>query len=107
MGGAGGAIVAGLFSGPLVDRFGPKRAMLAGTVVAGVGALLLLLVPTLNGLRLGLAAVSMGSIAVGIAFSRLSWCATRPRWSGSTSSPSPRVYVSTAIGSAVGASSHK
>jgi MFS family permease len=65
--GPAGALVAGLAAGPLVDRFGPKRAMLAGTAVAGAGALLLLAVPTVTGLRLGLALISMGSIAVYIA----------------------------------------
>ena len=65
--GPAGALMAGLAAGPLVDRFGPKRAMLAGTAVAGAGALLLLAVPAVTGLRLGLALISMGSIAVYIA----------------------------------------
>jgi MFS family permease len=65
--GPAGALLAGVFCGPLVDRFGPKRSMLAGTAVAGAGAVLLLAVPTLLGLRLGLALISMGSIAVYIA----------------------------------------
>jgi MFS family permease len=65
--GPAGALMAGLAAGPLVDRFGPKRAMLAGTAVAGAGALLLLAVPAVTGLRLGLALISGGSIAVYIA----------------------------------------
>ncbi|HEX2324197.1 MAG TPA: MFS transporter [Chloroflexota bacterium] len=101
--GPAGAIVAGLLSGPLVDRFGPKRAMLAGTVVAGVGALLLLLVPTLNGLRLGLAAVSMGSIAVYIAAPPLLVRHSTPVERKHLFAVTAAAYVvSTAIGSAVG-----
>jgi MFS family permease len=101
--GPAGAIVAGLLSGPLVDRFGPKRAMLAGTVVAGVGAVLLLLVPTLNGLRLGLAAVSMGSIAVYIAAPPLLVRHSTPIERKHLFAVTAAAYVvSTAIGSAVG-----
>jgi MFS family permease len=77
--------------------------MLAGTVVAGVGAVLLLLVPTLNGLRLGLAAVSMGSIAVYIAAPPLLVRHSTPIERKHLFAVTAAAYVvSTAIGSAVG-----
>ena len=60
--------------------------MLAGTAVAGAGAVLLLAVPPLSGLRLGLALISMGSIVVYIAAPPLLVRHSTPR-SASTSSP--------------------
>jgi MFS family permease len=101
--GPAGAIVAGLLVGPLIDGFGPKRAMLGGTAVAGLGAVLLLAVPTLLGLRLGLALISMGSIAVYIAVPPLLVLHSSPQERKHLFAVTAAAYVvSTAAGSLIG-----
>jgi len=101
--GPAGALLAGVACGPLVDRFGPKRSMLAGTAVAGVGAVLLLAVPTLPGLRLGLALISMGSIAVYIAAPPLLVLHSTPFERKHLFAVTAAAYVvSTAVGSVIG-----
>jgi len=61
------ALPAALAAGPLVDTFGPKRAMLAGTALAGAGAIALLASPAPPVLTLGLAVASAGAVIVYIA----------------------------------------
>jgi MFS family permease len=101
--GPAGAIVAGLLVGPLVDGLGPKRVMLGGTAVAGLGAVLLLALPTLLGLRLGLALVSMGSIAVYIAVPPLLVLHSTPLERKHLFAVTAAAYVvSTAAGSLIG-----
>lgn len=101
--GPAGAIVSGLLAGPLIDRWGPKRSMLVGTVVAGAGALLLLASPALWALRLGLALASAGSVVVYIAAPPLLVRHSSPAERKHLFAVTAAAYViSTAAGSAIG-----
>ncbi|MDQ3701889.1 MAG: MFS transporter [Chloroflexota bacterium] len=101
--GPAGAIVSGLIAGPLIDRWGPKRSMLVGTVVAGAGAVLLLASPTLWALRLGLALASAGSVVVYIAAPPLLVRHSSPAERKHLFAVTAAAYViSTAAGSAIG-----
>lgn len=101
--GPAGAIVSGLLAGPLIDRWGPKRSMLVGTVVAGAGAVLLLASADLWALRLGLALASAGSVVVYIAAPPLLVRHSSPAERKHLFAATAAAYViSTAAGSAIG-----
>lgn len=61
------AIPGALAAGPLVDIWGARRAMLAGTALVGAGALALLSGPTEMALRLGLTGTNLGGVVVLVA----------------------------------------
>jgi MFS family permease len=65
--GLAGAAAAALAGGPLVDAIQPRRAMLAGTALAALGAALVLVATTPAVLGAGLLAASAGSVVVYIA----------------------------------------
>lgn len=61
------ALPAAVLAGPLIDSWGTKRAMLAGTAVVGLGAITFLASPNAHVLQLGLALTSAGGVVVYVA----------------------------------------
>ena len=98
-----GAAAGAILSGPLIDLWGTKRSMLAGTALSGAGALALLLSPTAGVLRLGLALSSLGAAIVYVAYapflSRHSSARERAYLFGMTAAA---YVVSTAAGRLIG-----
>ncbi|MGH2350968.1 MAG: MFS transporter, partial [Chloroflexota bacterium] len=98
-----GAVLGAVLAGPLVDGWGAKRTMLAGTALVGGGAVALLVSPDPLVLRSGIALVNMGGALVYIAV---------PPFLARHSSPHERTHLfavataayvlSTAGGSALG-----
>lgn len=97
------ALPAALAAGPLVDTFGPKRAILAGIALAGAGAITLLASPAPPILKLGLAVASAGAVIVYIAANPFMARHSTPRERTHLFVVAAAAFVvSTAAGSALG-----
>ncbi len=99
LGAAAGAILAG----PLIDLWGPKRSMLAGSALSGAGALAMLLVAAPLVLRAGVALSSLGAAVVYIAYAPFLSLHSSPRERAYLFGATAAAYVvSTAAGRLLG-----